>query len=145
MHSPGPSPGRIGGIEAAVRLGRRKNVTGNPHPTNQEITMAREFKAPQPYSDKPRPFIALQPVTSNQVAAIGYDEATQTLAVTFTRGAGAIYHYPNVTKETHDAFMQAESIGKFFGAHIQNLPFEKFQPEPEPTADAGALQEPATA
>lgn len=100
--------------------------------------MPREFKAPQAFSDKPRPFIALQPVTSNQVAAIGYDESTQTLAVTFTRGAGAVYHYPNVTKETHDAFMQAESIGKFFGAHIQNLPFEKFPPDAKPETEAQA-------
>jgi hypothetical protein len=99
--------------------------------------MTREFKPAQAFTDKPRPAIALVPVTSNQVKAIGYDPTTQTLAVAFTRGTGAVYHYPNVTKETHDAFMQAESIGKFFGAHIKDLPFEKFAADPESEAEDG--------
>lgn len=106
--------------------------------------MPREFKAPQAFSDQPRPPIVLVPVTSNQVKAIGYDEATQTLAVTFTRGNAAFYHYPNVTKETYDAFMNAESIGKFFGEHIVNLPFDKFPADP-PKAVEAASQEPAAA
>ena len=105
----------------------------------------REFKAPQAFSDNPRPQIALTPVTSNQVAAIGYDAGTRTLAVTFTRGLGAIYHYPNVSQETHDAFMQAESIGKYFGAHIKDLPFEKFHADPPKAATEDAPQEPAAA
>lgn len=99
--------------------------------------MPKEFKPAQGFSDQPRPPIVLVPVTSNQVKAIGYDEATQTLAVAFTRGAGAIYHYPNVNAEMHSEFMQAESVGKFFGAHIKDLPFEKFAAEPEPEAEDG--------
>jgi len=71
----------------------------------------------------------LIPVTSNKIKAIGYDEATQTLAVSFTRGAGAIYHYPSVTKEVHDGFIKADSVGKYFGTHIQELPFDKFPSE----------------
>lgn len=94
--------------------------------------MTRTFTVPQAFTDKPRPPIALVPVTSNQVKAIGYDPETQTLAVTFTRGTGAVYHYPGVTPEQHDAFMQAESIGKHFGQHIKDLPFEKFAADPEP-------------
>lgn len=66
--------------------------------------------APQAYSDEPRAPIALQEVESNQVGAIGYDAATQTLAVRFKRGAGAIYHYPDVSPETHLAFIGAESM-----------------------------------
>lgn len=93
--------------------------------------MPKEFKPAQGFSDQPRPPIVLVPVTSNQVKAIGYDAETQTLAVAFTRGTGAIYHYPNVNAEMHSAFMQAESVGKYFGAHIKNLPFEKFVAEPE--------------
>mgnify|MGYP000361362185 FL=1 len=65
-------------------------------------------------------------VESNQVGAVGYDPATQTLAVTFARGAGAIYHYPNVSPEVHAEFMAAESKGSFFGQHIKPLPFDKF-------------------
>ena len=109
--------------------------------------MAREFKAPQPFSDKPRPPIALVPVTSKQIKAVGYDEASQTLAVSFNHGAGAIYHYPNVTKETHNAFLQAESVGKYFGAHIQALPFEKFpaEPAPAPKAEPETVGEPEAA
>ena len=84
-----------------------------------------------------RPAIPLTPVESSQVKAIGYDAASTTLAVTFTRGAGATYHYPNVTQEAFDAFKGADSIGAHFGKHIKNLPFEKFAPEPE-TAQAEA-------
>jgi hypothetical protein len=70
--------------------------------------------------------IPMAPVTSNQVAAVGHCPVTNTLAVKFTRGAGAIYHYPNVTEETHAKFVAAESIGKFFGQHIKPLAFKKF-------------------
>lgn len=70
--------------------------------------------------------IALVPVESNQVAAIGYDPVTKTLSVSFTRGF-ALYQYPNVDPETHAAFMAAESVGKYFGANIKSLPFEKFK------------------
>lgn len=93
--------------------------------------MTQTYTEPQAFTNEKRPAIALQPVQSSQVKAIGYDEETSTLAVTFTRGTGAIYHYPNVKKETFDAFLASESIGKFFGAHIKALPFTKYQPEPE--------------
>lgn len=87
-----------------------------------------KFKPAAAYSEKEYVAIQMTPVESNQIAAIGYDDATSTLAVTFTRGTGAIYHYPNVSRETYDAFMEAESKGNFFGQHIKNLPFEKFPP-----------------
>ncbi len=77
-----------------------------------------------------RPPIQLEPVQSSQVKAIGYDAATQTLAVQFTRGAGAIYHYPGVTPELHAAFVSSESIGKFFGKHINGLQFKKYPSTP---------------
>jgi len=89
--------------------------------------MSKTFAEPAAYSEAEYVPITMQPVTSNQVAAIGYDPATKTLAVTFTRGAGAIYHYPNVEPEVHAEFLAAESIGSFFGKHIKSLPFEKFQ------------------
>ena len=91
------------------------------------------YQAPAPYNDEPRHPIALQPVESSQVKAIGYDEATSTLAVQFKRGAGAIYHYPDVTKEAFDAFLTAESAGKFFGKNIKQLPFQKFVNNEPPT------------
>ncbi len=90
----------------------------------------KKFPEPAAFTEEPRPAITLDAVESNQVKAIGYDEATKTLAVTFTRGTGAIYHYPDVSKETFDSFKAAESIGKFFGQHIKNLPFKKYAPDP---------------
>jgi len=85
---------------------------------------------PQPYTNEARPPIELLPVESSQVKAVGYDEETRTLAVTFTRGTGAIYHYPEVTRETYELFINAESIGTFFGKHIKALPFKKYRAEP---------------
>ena len=77
----------------------------------------------------PRPDISMQDVKSSQVKQVGYDPATKTLAVSFTRGAGAIYHYPNVSAEDHQKFLDADSLGVHFGQHIKTLPFEKFDPQ----------------
>jgi len=90
--------------------------------------MNKPYAAPADYTKEPYVAIPMTPVTSNQVKAIGYDAATKTLAVTFTRGVGAIYHYPNVEPQWHTDFIGAESIGKHFGQHIQGLPFKKFAP-----------------
>lgn len=100
--------------------------------------MNRKFQAPQAFSEQPYVAIHLIPVESNQVKAIGYDAERQTLAVTFTRGPGHIYHYPNVEADTASNFMLAESKGKFFTAHIKDLPFEKFK---APEVEAPASQE----
>jgi len=96
--------------------------------------MTKTYAAPQAFTDKPRPAIALKDVESSQIKAIGYDEKTSTLAVAFNRGTGAIYHYPDVPKPTFDAFMASDSIGSFFGKNIKNLPFEKFAGEPDGAA-----------
>ena len=77
--------------------------------------------------------IPLMPVKSAQVAAVGYDPITKTLAVTFTRGAGTVYQYPDITAATHAALLAAESIGKYFEQHIRPQPFKRFV-----TAPAGA-------
>ncbi len=95
--------------------------------------MSKNFKPTQDFSTEPRPQITLDSVESSQVKAIGYDAATKTLAVTFTRGVGAIYHYAPVESETYEAFKSAESIGVFFGQHIKDLPFTKYHGE---TAEA---------
>ncbi len=83
----------------------------------------------------PRPHITLHDVKSSQVKSIGYDHGTNTMAVQFTRGAGAIYHYPNVTAKQYEDFHKSESIGSHFGKHIKPLSFEKFVPH---QADAKA-------
>lgn len=78
------------------------------------------------FADKEYAHIPLTAVESNQVAAIGYDAASGTMAVTFTRGPGHVYHYPNVPPELHQQFLEADSIGSFFGQHIKTLAFDKF-------------------
>lgn len=90
--------------------------------------MPKQYTPPAPFNDSAEYVeIALQPVESSQVRAIGYDEATRTLAVTFVHGIGAVYQYQGVAPEVHTAFVSAESIGKYFGKHIKSLPFKKFQ------------------
>lgn len=70
--------------------------------------------------------IAMQPVKSNQLASIGYDAASKTLAATFTRGPGTVYQYPNVDAKVFADLIAAESIGTFFAKHVKPLPFKKF-------------------
>lgn len=95
----------------------------------------KEWKPPQDFEEGDAPAIELKPVDSSQVAAIGHCPLTNTLAVTFTRGTGAVYHYPNVTAEQHAAFIDAESIGTHFGQHIKTLQFKKYR---APVADKAA-------
>lgn len=78
---------------------------------------------------KPCPHIAQKDVKSSQVKTVGYDPITKTLAVTFARGAGAVYHYPNVEPDAYQEFIKSKSIGTHFGKHIKSLPFEKFVPK----------------
>jgi hypothetical protein len=91
--------------------------------------MKKSYAAPQPFAEGPAPHIELHPIESSQVKAVGYDPKTKTLAVTFVRGTGAIYHYPNVEQATFDAFMASDSAGSFFGQHIKPLPFVKYRGE----------------
>lgn len=59
----------------------------------------------------------LDPVTSSNIAAIGYDHATKTLAVQFK--SGDLWHYQGASAEHHRALMSAKSVGKHFHAHIK--------------------------
>lgn len=88
--------------------------------------MTKQFTSPAALSSKPYVAIPMVAVQSNQVGAVGYDPATSTLAVSFARGAGAIYHYTDVSPELYAEFMAAESKGTFFGKRIKPLAFEKF-------------------
>lgn len=63
----------------------------------------------------------MQPVESSQIAAIGHDPDTNTLAIRFYSGwgekkrVGSLYRYSNFTAEDFEAFKNAESLGKHFG------------------------------
>lgn len=70
----------------------------------------------------------MQPVESSQIAAIGHDPDTNTLAIRFYSGwgekkrVGSLYHYQNFTTEDFAAFRDAESKGKHFGREIKPFP-----------------------
>jgi len=78
--------------------------------------------------------IEMTAVKSSQIAAIGHDPETNTLAIQFPSksGTGSVYHYSNFTAEDFAAFSAAESKGAHFGKHIKPLaekfPFLKIQP-----------------
>ncbi|MBW9334546.1 KTSC domain-containing protein [Herbaspirillum sp. RU 5E] len=68
------------------------------------------------------PTIAMDAVESSQIAAIGHDAATNTLAIQFPGKGdkpGSVYHYANFTAADFKAFQEAESKGSFFGKNIK--------------------------
>lgn len=74
--------------------------------------------------NKPKhPHIPMTAVESSQVAEIGHDPATNTLAVRYSRGG--LYHYPNVTAARFADLQKAKSVGAFLGKHIKT-PGHKF-------------------
>lgn len=60
----------------------------------------------------------LVPVTSSNLAAIGYDAANSQLHVKFKNGG--VFVYSGVPADKHKALMAAKSIGSHFHAHIRN-------------------------
>ena len=56
-------------------------------------------------------------VESSNLASVGYDEASQTLEVTFKNGA--TYAYSRVPASVHEALMAADSHGKYLNAQIK--------------------------
>lgn len=63
-----------------------------------------------------KPPLKLNPVKSSNVEAVGYDAASQTLLVRFK--GGKTYSYAGVPVTVNTALGQAESVGRFIGAHI---------------------------
>lgn len=78
-----------------------------------------------------RTVIAMDAVESSQIAKIGHDAGTNTLAIQFASksGNGSVYHYSNFSAEDFIAFKGAESIGSHFGKFIKpetiKYPFTK--------------------
>lgn len=63
-------------------------------------------------------------VSSSMIAAIGYDEATETLEVVFT--SGAVYRYRGVHEDVFWDFRAAPSKGRFFNDRIRDAyPWEE--------------------
>lgn len=66
-----------------------------------------------------------QPVTSTNLASVGYDAATSTLEVEFRHGG--VYQYSGVPSEVHAGLMAADSHGKYLDAHVKKAgyPYKK--------------------
>lgn len=79
--------------------------------------------------------IPLTPVESSQIAAIGHDPETSTLAIRFKPRAGDVsgplYHYANVDAKLFERFQKAPSIGSFFYAtikpHTEDFPYVRIE------------------
>ena len=75
---------------------------------------------------KERPQIAMIKVESSQLAKIGHDTKTNTLAIEFppskSQPDGSLYHYRNFTKNDFALFSAAESKGSYFKKFIKAFP-----------------------
>lgn len=58
-------------------------------------------------------------LNSSMITAADYDEATQTLVVTFK--AGTRYAYSGVPESEYEALVSASSAGQFFLANIRDV------------------------
>lgn len=57
------------------------------------------------------------PVSSSNIASIGYDQQSATLEVEFLNGS--IYQYYDVPEHEHEGLMNADSHGKYLDANIK--------------------------
>ena len=57
------------------------------------------------------------PVSSSNIASIGYDSGTQTLEVEFHNGS--VYQYRNVPSGIYQGLMSAPSHGEYFDAYVK--------------------------
>jgi len=56
-------------------------------------------------------------VSSSNIAAVGYDDETNTLGVRFLNGSE--YQYANVPKEVYEGLLSAASVGGYFDQHVK--------------------------
>ena len=61
----------------------------------------------------------LTTVESSMIHAIGYDKEKRVLEVVLN--TGRTYQYADVQPEVYDAFMKAESKGRYFLANIRDV------------------------
>ena len=58
------------------------------------------------------------PVSSTNLASVGYDLPSQTLEVEFN--SGGIYQYFDVPEHVHQELLAAGSVGSYFSRSIKN-------------------------
>jgi hypothetical protein len=55
---------------------------------------------------------------SSMISEVDYDSDEKLLTLTFSKGGK--YQYEDVSKDVYEGLLNAESIGKYFLAHIKN-------------------------
>lgn len=60
-----------------------------------------------------------QPVTSSNIASIGYDANSQTLEIEFLNGG--VYQYFDVPQHVHEELMNASSHGQYLAQNIKGI------------------------
>ncbi|MEM6298329.1 MAG: KTSC domain-containing protein [Bacteroidota bacterium] len=60
----------------------------------------------------------LYEINSRLIKAVGYETSSKKLVVHFTKGS--VHCYTNVPAETYAAFMNADSIGRFYEKSIRS-------------------------
>lgn len=58
-----------------------------------------------------------QPVTSSNIASIGYDGGSETLEIEFLNGS--IYQYFGIPEHIHNGLMTADSHGQYLAQNIK--------------------------
>lgn len=80
------------------------------------------------------------PVTSSQIASVGYDANTKTLEIEFKsfnpNMTGGVYQYTDVPAEAHAALIGSESIGRAFKNQIKGVYEYQRVAAPQPIEDA---------
>lgn len=90
-----------------------------------------------------KPKIPLEPVTSSNIAALGYDPVREQMAVQFV--SGHVVHYSQVSLEEATAFYVAESKGKHYAAHVRGKKPAEYMTGPCPKCgDDGWIGETCT-
>lgn len=97
-----------------VGQARAQGALRMPSP-DQTSAAGTPYAEPAP-SVKAKP-IPMVPVTSSNIAAVGFDGKSGTLAVQFS--SGSTYYYAGVTEAQATEFLQAESVGSHFARHIR--------------------------
>jgi len=59
-----------------------------------------------------------KPVSSTNVASVGYDRQTMTLEVEFT--TGSIYQYFDVPEQVYQELLNAASVGQFLNQQVKH-------------------------
>lgn len=85
----------------------------NRRPGRADAALGAEAKAGD------RALMTLTPVTSSNLAAVGYDPATATLVVRFR--SGDVYQYDSVPGSIYRGLMGAASLGGYFAAVIRHF------------------------